>query len=135
MIPENSGFDSAEYEVYPDRTYLINTQKKCVVGYADGTEALKQAIYKRLSTIRYAHIIYSDSYGTELIDYMGKLTPYVWAELEDCIRTALMKDDRISAVENFEFKENKASRTLLVSFDVISGEGKLTYDWEVNNYV
>jgi hypothetical protein len=135
MTPENSGFDKAEYTVYPDKTYLINTSTKRVAGYAYGTEALKQAIYKIMSTVRYAEIIYSDSYGTELIDYMGRLTPYVWAELERCIRAALLKDDRISAVTDFEFEENKKSRTLNVSFKVVSGEGNFTYDWEVDNYV
>lgn len=135
MLPENTGFDTASYSVYPSKTYHIDLDKKRIYGFCDGAEAMRQAIYKILAAVRFEEIIYSDGYGSEIADYMDRLTPYVWAELERVIRRALLYDDRINAVEDFEFEEDRKNRVLKVSFRVESDEGSLIYTQEVNGYV
>ena len=50
----------------PSRTYAVDWQTGRVSGFVDGTDALKQAIYKILQTERFAHLIYSWNYGFEM---------------------------------------------------------------------
>ena len=133
MTPENTGLDLAEYDVYADRTYLIDPKMGRIQGHCDGLTAVRQAIYKIMSTIQYEYIIYSDNYGTRLIDCMGELTPYMWAEIERIIRTALMYDDRIDRVYDFRFQER--GRVLYVTFRVDTELGSLEYTQEVGENV
>ena len=131
MLPENTGQTLAEYNVYPDKTYAMDLGKKRICGYYTGIEAMRQAVYKILATGRYEEIIYSSGYGTELPDLMGRLTPYAWSEIEHTIMRALLYDDRITAVKDFVFKENRAKRVLLVTFTVVCDTGSFEYNEEV----
>lgn len=135
MIPENTGQESAVYSVYPDRTYHIDLKQKRIYGYCDGVEAIRQAVYKILAVIRFEEIIYSDNYGSRLIDCMDRLKPYAWAEIERTITQALLYDDRITAVEDFQFAEDKGNKVLNVSFTVKTVKGDFTYTKEVMGYV
>ncbi len=135
MLPENKGFNEDSYTAYPDKTYGIDLSKKRICGYYDGIAAIYQAVYKILATIRFKEIIYSDNYGTELMDYMDRLTPFVWSEIEHTITKALLNDDRITSVEDFAFTEDKRERVLRVRFTVKTALGAFTYTKEVENYV
>ncbi|HWP50746.1 MAG TPA: DUF2634 domain-containing protein [Clostridia bacterium] len=84
----------------PSKTYRLTGDR--VEGKADGKAAMQQAIDLVLSTERWRHLIYSGDYGMELDELFGKSRPYVAADLERRIREALLEDDRITAVENFE---------------------------------
>ena len=72
MIPKSNLNDSLELvdEVETSRTYkiLIGDSK----GYIEGLGALKQAIYKVLSTERYEYPIYSFNYGIDIESLIGK---------------------------------------------------------------
>ncbi len=135
MIPENTGQESAVYSVYPGRTYHIDLRQKRIYGYCDGIEAIRQAVYKILATVRFEQVIYSDNYGSRIIDCMDRLKPYVWAEIEDTITQALLYDDRITALEGFEFTEDKGNKVLNVNFTVKTTLGDFTYTKEVTGYV
>ena len=58
----------------PNRTYRLVLDSMRVTGQTDGREAIKQAIFKILSTERYQHEIYSWNYGVELADLWGRPT-------------------------------------------------------------
>ena len=66
-------------------------------------EAVKQAIFKIIMTERYQYIMYSWNYGIELLDLFGEPVTYVCPELKRRISEALLCDDRIWSVDNFEF--------------------------------
>ncbi|MCC0648588.1 DUF2634 domain-containing protein, partial [Clostridioides sp. ZZV15-6598] len=70
-------------------------------------EALKQTIFLILNTERYEHLIYSRNYGVELNDLIGEPMTFVIPELERRIKEALVQDDRIENVDNFEFENIK----------------------------
>lgn len=53
-----------EGEKIPSYTYKLDDTR--VRGYVDGSEAVKQAVYKILMTERYKYIIYGFNYGVEL---------------------------------------------------------------------
>ncbi|MGX4404125.1 DUF2634 domain-containing protein, partial [Clostridioides difficile] len=67
----------------------------------------KQTIFLILNTERYQHLIYSWNYGVELNDLIGEPISYVIPELERRITEALIQDDRIENIDNFEFQNIK----------------------------
>ena len=87
---------------YKDRTYRIAPNK--IEGFVDGAEALKQAIYKVLSTERYEYPIYRFSYGVAWNQLIGEEQPYVRAEMKRMIRESLLRDERITEVDGFSFE-------------------------------
>lgn len=110
MIPVNDGLISDFEEVIePSKTYKLNTEKNRIVGFIDRLEAVKQAIFLMLSIERYDYIIYSWNYGVEFKDLIGKPIPYVISEVKRRIVECLLQDNRITAVDSFNFENNKNS--------------------------
>lgn len=109
MIPSTTAFLEQDFEIeeQPTHTYKMNLESGLIRGYADGQEAMKQAIYKILSTERFQYVMYSGNYGIELLDLYGQPISYVCPELERRITEALLWDDRVQGVENFEFNSLK----------------------------
>lgn len=128
MIPAVSDILSQDIEVtsYPSKTYKLNIEAETISGTADGIEAVKQAVYKILSTERYEYIAYSWNYGLYTLDLIGEDPDYVCAELERRISEALTADDRIESVDNYEFdvQENKVKCSFVVNstYGTISAE-------------
>jgi len=130
LIPQNS-IDvelTTEETIETSRTYKITGNR--IQGYTDGLEALKQAIYKMLNTERYEYPIYSFNYGIELENMIGKDPIYVQIELKRRIRECLLKDDRITEVNNFQFEVN--GDEIKCTFDVHSIYGDITASREVS---
>ncbi len=123
MIPAESVI--RERAEIPSYTYKLLEEN--VRGYADGLEAVKQAVYKILMTERYKYVIYGFSYGIELDRIMGKGKAYAKALLPGIIKEALCTDGRISDVGDFEFtdidKESlKVKITVQTEFGKIEAE-------------
>ena len=130
MIPRSS-IDielSPEESIETSRTYKITGNR--IQGYTDNLQALQQAIYKVLNTERYEYPIYSFSYGIELENLLGKDPVYVQIELKRRIRECLLRDDRITEVDNFKFEVN--GDEIKCTFDVHSIFGNFTASREVN---
>ncbi|UZQ86040.1 DUF2634 domain-containing protein [Thermoclostridium stercorarium] len=130
MIP-NASIDveiSSEGTLETSRTYKLYSDK--IQGYTDGLEAVKQAIYKVLNTERYEYPIYSFNYGIELENLIGKDRTYVQVELKRRISECLLRDERITSVDNFRFEGS--GDVLKCTFDVHSIYGDLTVSREVN---
>lgn len=105
----------------PSKTYRMDLDRKIIVGYSNGLEAVKQAVYKILQTERYDWLIYSWNYGSELKTLFGRQITYAMSEAKRMIKEALLADDRITDVTGFEFERNKED--LHVTFTVVSTEG------------
>ncbi len=130
MIPQ-SNIDvelSLDESIETSRTYKMIGDR--IQGYTDGLDALKQAIYKVLNTERYDYPIYSFNYGIELESLIGKDRTYVQIELKRRIRECLLRDDRITEVNNFKFEVN--GDEIKCTFDVHSIYEDLTVSQEVN---
>lgn len=85
------------------KTFGLNMNTNIVGGMVDDLTALKQSIYLRLSTEADQCIIYPYTYGIYTIDLIGKPSYYVMAVIPDRIKEALLSDDRITNVSDFEF--------------------------------
>lgn len=93
------------------------TGEMSLSGYVDGLESVKQTVFLILNTERYQCPIYSWDYGVELADLVGKPISYVSSEIQRRIIDALIYDERILGVSNFDF-EVTGKRTLSVTFIV-----------------
>lgn len=78
-------------------------------------------VEKTLRTDRYAHPIYSDSYGIEgPFDVIGQQADdEVLSAYQDAITEALLIHDRITAVEDFSFQQDPFDDAVYASFTVI----------------
>lgn len=140
MIPEGIYREEEETEdftvtVEPSKTYQMDTETKRIAGYCDGIEAVKQAVYKILNTERYQYLVYDWNYGAEIADLIGngEAEEYIQSELRSKIEEALLEDDRISAVENFQVK--KQQKRIFVAFTVVSNVGNVEIEQEVKTSV
>ncbi|WP_033168358.1 DUF2634 domain-containing protein [Clostridium sp. KNHs205] len=125
-------FEYTEVEVVeqPSRSYRLDIANNRMLGKVDGLEAIKQAIYLRLSTERDDYLIYSEDYGIQLEDLVGEPDAYVLPTLQRRIAEALLRDERVLGVEDFYFTEEKGSVT--AAFTVRTDWGDIVMEKEVD---
>ena len=111
------------------RTYRILHGR--ILGFVDGQEAMRQAIEKILSTPRFQYEIYSESYGHDLEDLVGEEMALAEMEVERLISEALLVDDRILSIENFNITPGVDRSSLQVSFIVSTLFGDIAEEMEV----
>lgn len=133
MIPQSDEIvlnEDMEEAPQPSLTYKLDLNNGRIGTVAvDGLEAVKQAVFKILSTIRFEHLIYSPDYGNEA-DVGGVRGRAVFeTEIERWVREALLQDDRIVSVTRFRFSYD--GDTALVQFEVESDYGNYTDGLEV----
>ncbi len=133
MIPGTSGFLQSDFEIatQPTKTYRMDIENSQIMGHTDNLEAMKQAIYKIVNTERYQYIMYSWNYGIELLDLFGEPISYVIPEVKRRIREALLWDERINSVDNFETSLPQKG-ALHISFTVHTIYGDVQAERTVN---
>ena len=133
MIPITNNILSADIEIetQPSLNYKMIFNKNSIVGTVDELEAMKQVIFKILNTERFHYVIYSQEYGIELQDLFGEPLSFVCAELEDRITEALIQDDRIESVSDFDFSLERKNE-VLVTFMVHTIFGDVEAERKVN---
>ena len=114
--------ESIEKQTMSSLTWKINEERAEVRGTVDELEAMKQAVNKILRTERYQYAIYDWNYGMELEELYGKNVTYVIPELKKRIEDALLADDRVTAVTDFFFIQEKGSVTAEFMVHTIFGE-------------
>ncbi len=133
MIPSKNTILSTDIEIeqQPSLNYKMDFERKVIIGTVDEKEAMKQVVFKILNTERYDFIIYSWNYGIELKDLYGEPLPFVCAELIDRITEALVQDDRINSVTDFDFTFPQKG-VVLVTFTVHTIFGDVKAERAVN---
>lgn len=119
---------------YDGKTYKVvivqDSEEDRINGFIDELESIKQAIYLILSTERYKYVIYSWDYGIELVDLIGKPIPYCMAEIPRRVREALLVDNRIENVTDFQFEQK--GKVLHTTFNVVTNIGNVETRLEVD---
>lgn len=128
MTPNTNNILQSNLEIatQPNKTYCLDIEKNTITRFCDGIEAMKQTTYCILNTERFEHLIYSWNYGIELKNLIGESSTYVVPELQRVITEALLQDDRIEEVNNFNFEIIKDK--LIVTFNVITTVGEITIE-------
>lgn len=124
MIPDGLANDNPIYttddvEVQPSYTYNFDFDAGRIIGKTDQHNAIVQFCRKVLNTPRYVHEIYDWLYGSEVFTLIGKDYPFVEIDVVRIVREALLQDERIVEVFDFEIEQTGADRCL-ISFKVRS---------------
>lgn len=117
----------------PTKTYAFNFRNgELEDRLIDGEEALRQFILKTILTARYRFLIYDNQYGCELDGLLGQDISYelMRSEITRMIREALIYDDRIIDVGNFQIQ--RESDKLFVTFTVSGKDYTLELEQEVS---
>jgi phage baseplate assembly protein W len=112
------------------RSYHFDLDSQRVRGITDRREAMRQAIYLIIYTERYQYPIYSRNYGAEMNDLIGQPIPFVLPEIRRRVTEALMHDDRITAVDNWNFNVQRGK--VAATFTAHTIYGDIGADVEVN---
>lgn len=118
------------FKEVPTRTFQVHIERDEISGFTDGLEAMKQAVYLVLNIERYEYIIFSWNYGVELASLFGKQITYAIPEIERRIREALMRDDRVNDVRDFEFSHTR--NKVFTKFRVYTKYGVIESEREVS---
>lgn len=122
MIPEIDVITTQDFIRQASRTYSLDG------GMIDGLAAIKQAIFKILNTERYEYVLYSWDYGIETMDLYGNDPDFVEIEIKRRITEALMQDDRIESVDEFDIVKNKEKLHVTCKVTTVIGEVIINYD-------
>lgn len=133
ITPETNIQEDIVEEEFSDKTYQVDFINQKITGMIDGIESLKQSISFILNTERYENIIYSWNYGVEFQNLIGKDYDFILGDLKRRIEEALLQDDRIIAIEDFEIKRKDAD-SILAIFSVKSNlqEANIAVEVELN---
>ena len=112
MLPNTANIDDLildfeEEKQLATKTFGINMTHNTVGGLVDGITAVRQSIYLRLNVESDQYIIYPYTYGLQTVDLIGKPIHYVVAVIPERIKEALLSDDRITDVSDFEFEAER----------------------------
>lgn len=131
MIPSVNNLLLTEIneEDMPSKNYQMISES--VRGTVDTIEAMKQVVYKILCTERYVYPIYSWNYGIELVDLFGESVTYACPEITRRIEEALLQDERINSVDQFEFDTSK-KHEVVCTFSVHTIFGDFQMEKEVS---
>lgn len=121
--------DEEELDDEPTLTFKVENGR--IRGKVDELPAMVQAVDKILRTERLVYPIYSDQYGNDLNDLIGKGIGYAKVEAERMIKEALLADDRVTDVE-IDTIEQKNKDTLVVTGTCFTVFGKIAIDSEVS---
>lgn len=101
-------------------------------GKIDGQEAMIQAISKIIETERSVYPIYSEDYGNDLDELIGKSVDFVETEIERVLEEAFEEDERVTGV-SVEAIEETDSTSLLVTATVSTIYGELEVTQEMGS--
>ena len=114
----------------PTLTWYINKDTNRIQGTVDGYNAVVQAIQIILNVERFRWQIYSPYSGMQWRGLIGEDPGYVGAELQRRIRDALMMDDRVTGIRDFQY--TVVDDTLTASLTVLTVYGDVQTTTEVN---
>ncbi|MGJ4013044.1 DUF2634 domain-containing protein [Levilactobacillus brevis] len=125
---EDETDDDLEEETLPSRTYLVKNGR--IQSMIDGREAMVQAIDKILRTERFVFPIYTEDYGNDFNELLGKELDYAEVEVERMLEEAMYADDRVTDVRVDDVQKMN-STTLMVSGTVETIFGTVPIESEV----
>lgn len=116
----------------PSYTYRLDTKNKRVAGMVDEIDAIKQSVYKILSTERYKYLIYDWRYGRELERLIDQHPGHIQNKIHHRIKEALLMDDRILDVTQMKVMDIQDEKYIPIILTVNTTEGHFTMEVVVN---
>ena len=126
---DTDGDDDESLDDEPTLTFKIENGR--IRDKVDEKQAMVQAVDKILQTERLIYPIYSDQYGNDLNDLIGKDMGYAKVEAERMIKEALLADDRVVEVDIDDVTEVSRD-TLEIKGICVTVYGNIGIDSEVS---
>ena len=129
-ILENIMLEEADTEeIYKEYEYDFEN-KRLTGKIAEGADAVKIWVFFALSTARYRFRAFSDNYGAEFEDMLGKnySIDYNVSEIQRMITECLLVHPDITEVENFDF--SFSGSMLKISFELNTKYGEQFVEFE-----
>lgn len=123
--------DVQESEQYIPREYGINFETGQLSGkIVEGYDAILVWTWLALQTPRYRYYIYSENYGQEYEDLIGKSysTELTDSELERMTEECLTENPYITGIENFSCVKIEEKVTVTFSLITELGDGEVSID-------
>ena len=95
-----------------------------IAGTCDGYDAVKQAVEIILNVERYRWQIYQPASGMQWDELVGQDAGYVAAELQRRLQDALLTDDRITGLKNYEYSIDGQNLTVSFTVETVYGDVK-----------
>lgn len=133
MFPftDNEEEEEQEESLYIPREYGINFETGQLSGkIVEGYDALLVWAWIALQTPRYRYYIYSENYGQEYEDLIGKSysTELTDSELERMTEECLTENPYITGIENFSCVKIEEKVTVTFSLITELGDGEVSID-------
>lgn len=133
MFPftDNEEEEEQEERLYIPREYGINFETGQLSGkIVEGYDALLVWAWLALQTPRYRYYIYSENYGQEYEDLIGKSysTELTDSELERMTEECLTENPYITGIENFSCVKIEEKVTVTFSLITELGDGEVSID-------
>lgn len=133
MFPftDNEEEEEQEESLYIPREYGINFEIGQLSGkIVEGYDALLVWVWLALQTPRYRYYIYSENYGQEYEDLIGKSysTELTDSELERMTEECLTENPYITGIENFSCVKIEEKVTVTFSLITEFGDGEVSID-------
>lgn len=128
MFPFAESEEEAEESLYIPREYGIDFETGQLSGkVVEGYDALLVWAWLALQIARYRYYIYSDGYGQEYENLVGKTysVELTDSELERMTEECLTKNPYIMGIENFSCTKNDEKITLTFSLITELGDGEV----------
>ena len=124
VLPENSIDLSGgvEFVAQPSLTWKIDRAAGRIAGTCDGYDAVKQAVEIILNVERYRWQIYQPASGMQWEGLVGQDVGYVATELQRRLQDALLADDRIIGLKNYEYSINGQNLTVSFTVETVYGD-------------
>ena len=123
--------DEQEESLYIPREYGIDFETGQLSGkIVEGYDALLVWVWLALQTQRYRYYIYSENYGQEYEDLIGKSysTELTDSELERMTEECLTENPYITGIENFSCVKIEEKVTVTFSLITELGDGEVSID-------
>ena len=133
MFPfvDNEEEEEQEESLYIPKEYGINFETGQLSGkIVEGYDALLVWVWLALQTPRYRYYIYSEDYGQEYEDLIGKSysTELTDSELERMTEECLTENPYITGIENFSCVKIEEKVTVTFSLITDLGDGEVSID-------
>jgi len=133
MFPfvDNEEEEEQEESLYIPKEYGINFETGQLSGkIVEGYDALLVWVWLALQTPRYRYYIYSEDYGQEYEDLIGKSysTELTDSELERMTEECLTENPYITGIENFSCVKIEEKVTVTFSLITELGDGEVSID-------
>ena len=107
----------------PAKTWKLDVERGSAAQIIDDKESVAQAILLSLSTIRWAHLIYSEDYGLE--NMVGSPMNFARVEFPRRVAEAILQDDRVTSVAGVKVETTKDEFFVSCLANTVYGDVKL----------